>query len=124
MQLEDFFEFETLNTPHGAVERIQIKGHRIPIEYVLARYKEGLTPETIVRDFYPTLSLEEIHATITFYLHERDRIDDYIQKGQAFDQAYDEEQLKKEPPDVVKRVRAAKAQQAAGQGLAPGTVTP
>ncbi len=125
MQLEDFFEFETFDTTHGKVERIRIKGHRISIEHVLRYYKEGLSPETIVRDVYPALTLEEVHATITYYLHERQRIEEYMRKSDAIGEAYYQEYLQQEPPDVVKRLRALKAQQAAAsQGPASRIVAP
>jgi len=66
-KLEDYFEFLSSDD-------IRLKGHRIGIENVLDYYLEGYTPEDIAKDL-PSLSLEQIHATITYYLHNRVRID-------------------------------------------------
>lgn len=110
MQLEDYFEFESFDTPYGRVERIRIKGHRISIEHVLEHYKAGTNPETIVHDIYPTLNLEKVHATITYYLHNKDRVEEYIRQGEAIAEAYYQEHLKREPSEAAKRLRALKAQ--------------
>ncbi len=57
MQLEDYFDFL-------APDDIRIKGTRVGIETVLNNYIDrGRTPEQIQRS-YPTLSLEEVFATI------------------------------------------------------------
>ncbi|WP_289500444.1 DUF433 domain-containing protein [Gloeocapsopsis sp. IPPAS B-1203] len=56
---------------------IRLRGHRIGIENVLDYYLERYTPEDIAKDLL-SLSLEQIHATITYYLHNRDRIDSYL----------------------------------------------
>jgi uncharacterized protein (DUF433 family) len=69
MQLEDYFDFL-------APDDIRIKGHRIGIDNILDYYLEGYTPEEIVANL-PTLSLEQVHATITFYLHNRAVMDAY-----------------------------------------------
>ena len=109
MQLEDYFEFEKFDTPHGPVERIRIKGHRISIEHVLEHYKAGYSPETIVRDIYPTLDLEKVHATITYYLHNKERVDEYIRQGDRIGEAYYQEYLQKQTPEAAKRIEALKA---------------
>lgn len=67
MRLEDYFDFL------GA-DDIRIKGHRIGIDDVLAYYLEGFSAEEIGARF-PSLTLEEVHATITYYLHNRAEID-------------------------------------------------
>jgi len=115
MQLEDYFEFESLETPHGPVERIRIKGHRISIEHVLDHYKAGYSPETIVRDIYPTLDLEKVHATITYYLHNKDRVEEYIRQGNRVAEAYYQEYLQQEIPEAVKRIQALKARSQQGE---------
>jgi uncharacterized protein (DUF433 family) len=49
---------------------------------VLNYYLEGFTPEEIQANL-PTLSLEEIHATITYYLHQRSQVDLYLKRLQT-----------------------------------------
>ncbi|MFN7347915.1 MAG: DUF433 domain-containing protein [Dolichospermum sp.] len=47
------------------------------IDNVLDYYLEGYTPEEIGANF-PDLSLEQIYATITYYLHNRPQVDSYL----------------------------------------------
>ena len=70
MELENYFEF--INN-----KAIRIRGTRVGIETILRDYQQGASPEeTVLR--YPTLSLEQVHATITFYLANQEKIDSYI----------------------------------------------
>lgn len=71
MRLEEYFDFKTEND-------IRIKGHRIGIESVLYEYiHRPQTPEEIA-DRFPTLNLEQIYATILYYLRNKERIHDYM----------------------------------------------
>lgn len=71
MQLEEYFDFLS---PHD----IRIKGHRIGIEDVLYEYiHNAMTPdEQAVR--FPTLTLEEIYATLLYYVRNKADIDRYL----------------------------------------------
>jgi uncharacterized protein (DUF433 family) len=101
MQLEDYFEFLS-------PDDIRIKGHRIGIDDVLYYYLEGYTPEEIAANL-PTLSLEEIYATITYYLHNRSEVDAYLSRLATWrEQRYRE--WAANPSPVVQRLRALKAQ--------------
>ncbi|NOZ60463.1 MAG: DUF433 domain-containing protein, partial [Calditrichaeota bacterium] len=85
MELESYFEFVS-------PEDIRIKGTRVGIETVLDDYLEGASPEEIaVR--YPTLTLEQVYATITYYLHNKNKVDEYLAKWRAHgEQAWLEQQ--------------------------------
>jgi uncharacterized protein (DUF433 family) len=109
MQLEDYFTFEKFDTKFGEVEMIRVKGHRIDIAIVVNDWKSGLLPEQIVAR-YPTLNLEKVFATLTYYLNSKDRIDEYIRRGEEVGEAYYQDYLQQEPSDVVKRLRALKAE--------------
>lgn len=114
MQLEDYFEFEKFDTKFGPVERIRIKGHRVSVEHVIALFNQGMSPERILQNF-PTLNLEKVYATITYYLHKKQEVDEYIARGEGIADAYYQEYLNNLPP-AVQRLRALKAQrQQAGQ---------
>ena len=67
MTLPDFLE----DHPDG---EIRLKGHRIRLIDIAARYEEGHSPETIVLDHYPTLSLSLVHKVIAFYLEHEDQV--------------------------------------------------
>lgn len=99
-KLEDYFDF-------FSADDIRLKGHRIGIDNVLEYYLEGYTPEEI-RANLSSLSLEEIHATITYYLHNRAQIDAYLKRlVQKREQHY--QQWNANPPPLVQRLRAEKA---------------
>ncbi len=119
MQLEDYFEFEKFETKFGPAERIRIKGHRISIEHVIEKFKEGMPAEEILRHF-PTLSLEQVFATLTYYLHAKEEIEDYIRRGEAIEDAFYQEYLQQEPPPVIKRLRELKAQRQAAEQATDG----
>lgn len=109
MQLRDCFEFEKFDTKFGRpVERIRIKGHRIAIEHVIEQFKAGHEPQAIVRDIYPSLTLEEVYATIAYYLLNKAEVEAYMLQGKEIAEAYYQEYLEKEPPEVVKRLKALK----------------
>jgi uncharacterized protein (DUF433 family) len=101
MQLEDYFDFL-------APDDIRIKGHRIGIDDVLAYYLDGYAPEEIAANL-PTLSLEQIHAAITYYLRNRAAMDAYLMRLAAWrEQRYQEWAAK--PSSLVQRLRTIKAQ--------------
>lgn len=110
MQLEDYFEFEKLDTRFGEVERIRLKGTRIDIETIIRDYEGGHLAEQIVADYQPSLTLEQVYATLTYYLRNQSVVKAYMKRGEAIGEAYFQEYLTREPSEVVKRLKALKAQ--------------
>jgi uncharacterized protein (DUF433 family) len=107
MKLEDYFDFL-------APDDIRVKGHRVGIESVLYEYLfRERKPEEIAQRF-PSLTLEQIYATILYYLHNRDKVDAYIREwlewGEKMRAAQD-----RNPPPVVLRLRALRAERAGAQ---------
>ena len=96
--LEDYFEFLS-------DDDIRIKGHRIGIDNVIDYYLTGCTPEQI-REHFPSLSLEKIYATITYYLRNSEEIDAYMERLNAWREQRYQEWLTAEPSPVLKRLRA------------------
>jgi uncharacterized protein (DUF433 family) len=96
MQLEDYFDFL-------APDDIRLKGHRVGIETILFDYLDGLTAEEIALR-YPTLSMEEVYATITYYWRKQAEVDAYLQAVEAHEARMRAEQ-ERNPPPVVKRLR-------------------
>ena len=58
----------------------QIAGTRISLDSVVYAFKDGLSPETIQRECFPLLSLEQVYGAVTFYLANRAEIDAYLEK--------------------------------------------
>jgi len=107
MQLEDYFEFEKFDSPYGPFERMRIKGHRIAIENVLGFYKQGVSAEEIQRIHYPALTLEEVYATILYYLHNKEAVDAYNARGEEVADGYYQEWLRTHKPSALElRLRA------------------
>src|SRR5438876_3913037 len=71
MQLEDYFDIL-------AADDIRIKGHRIGIETVLYEYIHRNRSAEEIQRLFPTLSLEEVYATLLYYLHNREQIGRYV----------------------------------------------
>jgi uncharacterized protein (DUF433 family) len=76
IQLPDFLELDADN-------EVRIRGHRIRMIDIAARYSEGHWPETILLDHYPTLNLPIIHKTIAFYLENQAEVDALIAEDAA-----------------------------------------
>lgn len=74
--LESYFEFVRLPGDE-AMQAIRIAGTRVGIEHVLREYLNGASPEELALRF-PTVSLEQIHATITYFLAQRQQVAQYL----------------------------------------------
>ena len=100
MELKNYFDFLD-------VDDIRIKGTRVGIETVLDDYLSGASPEEIVAR-YRTLTLEQVYATITYYLRNQEEVDEYLERWRAYAEAAWQEQ-QRNPPPVVRRLRELKA---------------
>jgi uncharacterized protein (DUF433 family) len=100
-ELERYFEF----TPNGkSIPRsIRVGGTRVGREFVLRDYGQGASAEEIALRF-PTLTLEQIYATITYYLAHTQRIDKYIKQAwRRNDEGWREQQ--RQPSNFVLSLR-------------------
>lgn len=90
---------------------IRLKGTRVGIETVLDDYLAGASPEEIaVR--YRALTLEQVYATITYYLHNQQEVDQYLSRWWAYAEAAWQEQ-QRNPSPAVRRLRELKARRQA-----------
>ena len=97
MRLEDYFNFLAPND-------IRIKGSRIGIETVLYDYiHRGMTPEEIDARYW-SITLEQVYATILYYLHNKEEVSQYLTDWIEFGNRMREEQ-EKNPPPVILRLR-------------------
>ncbi|MBR8831012.1 MAG: hypothetical protein N5P05_001955 [Chroococcopsis gigantea SAG 12.99] len=103
MQLEDYFLFIS-------EDDIRIKGHRIGIDNVLFYFLEGYTPEEI-KAIYPDLSLEKIYATITYYLHNKSKIENYLLRLRNWQEARYQESFKNPSPQREKMMKIKQQRQ-------------
>ena len=73
-----------------------VSNSRVSLESVIFAFLDGLSPETIVSECFPVLSLEQVYGVITYYLSHRDEINAYLRQVEtdfkSFQQAtYDPE---------------------------------
>lgn len=59
----------------------RIAGTRVSLDSVVIAFREGLSPETIAIDCFPTVTLEEVYGAITYYLANRVEIDRYLDQA-------------------------------------------
>jgi len=60
----------------------QIGDTRVSLDSVIYAYHRGSSPEAIQRS-YPSLTLEQIHGSLAFYLSHKQEIDEYLKEGEA-----------------------------------------
>ena len=97
MQLEDYFEFL-------APDDIRIKGSRIGIESVLYEFiHRAQTPEAIAERFH-TITLEQVYATILYYLHNKEAVHAYVADYLAY--CHEAEQKAKNQTPTMEELKA------------------
>jgi uncharacterized protein (DUF433 family) len=99
MKLEDYFDFIS-------ADEIRLRGTRIGIEAILSEYADGALPEEIAVN-YPPVTLEQVHATITYYLANRSTMDVYLGRWVTRgDEALERQQQSK--PPLLERLRQSR----------------
>ena len=56
---------------------------RVSLDSVVLAFLQGLSPETIASECFPTLTLEQVYGAITYYLANRPGIDTYLKQTDA-----------------------------------------
>ena len=102
MVIEEYFDFSHPN-------EIRLAGHRINIETILVEYLDGMVPEEIAAQ-HPTLSLEQVYATITYYWRNQNEMAHYLQEAREMEDQLRSEQLLNPSPSIV-RMRQLRRQQ-------------
>ena len=92
MQLEDYFDFIS-------PEDIRLKGTRVGIETIITDYLGGRFPEEIPLH-YPTVTLEQVFATLTYYYRNQETVEAYIQAWREHGERAWEEQQRNPSPRV------------------------
>ena len=116
MRLEDYFDFLD---PYD----IRIKGHRIGIETILFDYiHNSMTAEEIAKK-WATLTLEQVYATILYYLNNKEKIDAYLTGLIEYGRHIHEEQ-EHDPTAVMLRLRRIKSEREAAKRAARDQLSP
>jgi len=102
MLLEDYFDFQR-------PDDIRLKGTRVGIETILYDFiHRARTPEEIAQS-YPSVSLEQVYATILYYLHNKEAVSKYIADWLEWSHQQRKAQELNPPPGIV-RLRKLKAE--------------
>jgi uncharacterized protein (DUF433 family) len=83
---------------------IRVKNTRVGIEHILSAYLSSNQPEEIAMEF-PTVSLEQVHGVIAYYLRNRSEIDTYLQNWRKDGRLQQKRQHSGNEPMVVGRLR-------------------
>ena len=95
---------------HGVM---RVGGTHVMLDSVLAVFEQGHSPESI-RSQYPSLTLEQVYGSITYYLANRPEVEEYLRRQNALwasTRAHSEQQAN----PARDRLRAMKATPAGQQ---------
>ena len=92
MELENYFDFLS-------PDDIRLKGTRVGIETILTDYLNGRFPEEIPLH-YPTITLEQVFATLTHYYHHKENVDAYLQAWREHGQQAWKDQQRNPSPRI------------------------
>lgn len=97
MQLESYFDIL-------APTDIRLRGTRIGIETILYPYIHQKQTAEEIAQVYPQLTLEQVYATVLYYLHDRAAVGNYLATW-LNDCARAEREQDENPPAIVVRLR-------------------
>lgn len=83
----------------------RVRGTRVSLDSVVYRFLEGLSPESIRSDCFPTLTLEQVYGAITFYLANRAEVDEYLRRSDEEFEGF-RQRLREEHPEAHRRLDA------------------
>jgi len=101
MEIEHYFDFLS-------DDDIRLKGTRIGIETILYAYIHQHHTAEEISQLYPQVSLEQIYATILYYLQHQTQIDQYLTAWLNYCLAAEREQAEN-PPAIVAHLKQIKA---------------
>jgi uncharacterized protein (DUF433 family) len=94
-----------VKTPGTGGGQPRIDGTRIRVSDIVARRRDGLTPEQIVsEDCYPSLSLAQVYSALAYYEDHRDEIEGYFRAASELP-----DRVARENPQLVRDLRSRSA---------------
>jgi uncharacterized protein (DUF433 family) len=102
MQLEEYFTFIAPND-------IRLKGSRIGIETILYEYIYRRKSPEAISQLYPSLTLEQIYATILYFLQNQETVTQYMADWLNYCRQSAKNQ-DENPPEHILRLRKIKAE--------------
>ncbi|MDX2032203.1 MAG: DUF433 domain-containing protein [Blastocatellia bacterium] len=94
----------SLAAPPPAIEEREgayfIAQSAIPLAAVILRFQEGLSPDTIRRECFPSLPLAHVYSAIAFYLNHQEEVDAWLTQLRQEEDALQEHLLIAHPEFV------------------------
>lgn len=100
MQLEEYFDFL-------AEDDIRLKGTRVGIETILYDYIHRLRTPEVIAQTYPSVTLEQVYATILYYLHNKEAVSKYLSDWLEWGREMRRQQ-NENPSPAIQRLRKIK----------------
>ena len=100
MEIEQYFNFLS-------EDDIRIVGTRVGIETVLYDYIYCSQTAEQIADTYPSINLEQVYATILYYLHHRQKVEAYMTDWIEHGEWMRREQAKNPSPVTLRLRRIA-----------------
>ena len=110
MQREDYFDFLV-------PDDIRLKGTRIGIEHILYQYIHRAQTADAIAKRFRTVTLEQVYATILYYLHNQETVSAYIADWLDWCDRMRAEQ-RQNPPAFIEKLRQLKAEKDAKEPVA------
>lgn len=82
---------------------------RVSLDSIVYAFREGLSPETIVKECFPSLTLEQVYGAVTYYLHHREGIDAYLERERVEYEA-DRKAARESDPEFYEKLSKAREQ--------------
>lgn len=86
-----------------------LTGSRVSLDSVVIAFQDGLSPETIATECFPTLSLEQVYGAITYYLGHCAEIDAYLEQADE-EFAVLRQTIRKRDPEFSRKLNQARRQ--------------
>jgi uncharacterized protein (DUF433 family) len=87
-----------------ASDDVRITGTRVGLEHLVWAYNDGFTAEELAMQ-YRTVTLEQVHAVLAYYLANRSAVDEYLRQCVERSEKFRRELDRQPVPDVVLRLR-------------------
>jgi len=58
---------------------VRVGGTRVTLDTIVEAFREGLTPEEVQQQ-YPALDLPNVYAAVSYYLHHRREVEEYLEE--------------------------------------------
>src|ERR1700730_8749341 len=91
----------------------RVAGTRISLESLVYLYREGISPEGMVES-YPTLTLEQVHGALAYYLANQKEIDHYLAQADGVAETQHQKSRRSNAELIAKLRRARHANQIPG----------